>query len=529
MAELLSNLLADAAASRGEHPAVEDARGSLTYAELAERAGVLAAELCAAGVERGDRVGVCLPKSNDAVASLYGIMWSGGAYVPLDVAAPPARLAYMIRNCGMRLLVTCQAQVLRLGNELGDSCLERIILVDAEAVPDKVASKVALPVVAWGDLARRDALRQPVGVAADDLAYILYTSGSTGEPKGVMISHRNALAFVEWAREAVEVRADDRLSSHAPFHFDLSIFDLYVASLAQATVVLVPDGMSLFPASLAEWIETQRINVWYSVPSILVQLMDRGRIDRFPLTALRKMIFAGEVFASRYLRDWMNRLPKADWYNFYGPTETNVCTWYRVPAPPEGDTPISIGCASSSDTIYLRDRAGKLITETGAEGEICVEGPTVALGYWGDPQKTGRRFVTEPDLTGTDHRIYCTGDLACWDEEGNLSFRGRRDHMIKSRGYRIELGEIEAAAFGHAAVQEAAAVAVPDDEIGNRIRACVVLHAGQELDRDGLIQHLSGRLPAYMLPQEVQFLSVLPKTSTGKVDRRALSTEAVIS
>ena len=339
-----------------------------------------------------------------------------------------------------------------------------------------------------------------------------------------MISHRNALAFVEWSRDdTIGVGPDDRLSSHAPFHFDLSVFDLYVAALAQATVVLVPDGTSLFPVKLAEWIERQRISVWYSVPSILVQLLNRGRLERFTYPRMRRMLFAGEVFATKYLREWMVRLPHAEWHNLYGPTETNVCTAYRVPAPPEGDKPISIGAAASGDTIILRDEAGRVLTEPGQEGEIWVDGPTVALGYWGDEKKTRERFVTAPELTGDTRRVYRTGDLAAWDGAGNLTFFGRRDHMIKSRGYRIELGEIESAAAGHAAVQEICAVPIPDADIGNRIRACVVLHAGAQLDRDGFERHLAARLPRYMVPHEVFFLSGLPKTSTGKIDRRALA------
>lgn len=530
MAELLSSLLFDAARARPEHPAVCYEKTSFTYRQLAARAGQLAAELRDAGVARGDRVGLFAPKSCETVGAAYGVMWSGGAYVPLDVGAPPPRVGYMIRNCAMKALVTRANQAARLVGQLGGHSLQRIILLDEQADTSGLSQKLEVPVVTWAQVGGRTPRAEPAPLSAHELAYILYTSGSTGEPKGVMISHRNALAFVEWSLETVGVTRDDRLSSHAPFHFDLSVFDLYVAALAQATVSIVPDGVTMFPATLAEWIERDGITTWYSVPSVLVQMMDRGQIDRFAFARLRNMCFAGEVFATKYLRAWMQKLPRARWFNLYGPTETNVCTYYEVPSPPAGDDPISIGVGSSGDDIYLVDEAGKVLEAVGEVGEIWVDGPTVALGYWGDAAKTAERFTPAPHITGDAARkIYRTGDLAHWDAERKLIFKGRRDHMIKSRGYRIELGDIEAAAYKHGAVQEACAVALPDLQIGNRIRLCVTVHSGQQLDKDALERHLLSHVPRYMIPGEVEFLPALPKTSTGKIDRRALTQAALAS
>ena len=526
MPTLLSILLHDAAAARPEHPAVSDGKDTFAYAELARVAGLICAELEDAGVARGDRVGVLAPKSCATVGALYGIMWSGGAYVPLDVGAPTARVAYMIRNCGMKALVARAGYAARLAGQLEGSGLQRVIVLDEQADTAALTAKLGVPVVNWSQVSTRSPVAAPRPVSENDLAYILYTSGSTGEPKGVMISHRNALAFVEWSRDTVGVTRDDRLSSHAPFHFDLSVFDLYVAALCQATVSIVPDGVTLFPAALAEWIEKDGITVWYSVPSILVQMMERGQIERFAYPRLKKMCFAGEVFATKYLRQWMHKLPAARWFNLYGPTETNVCTYYEVPGPPASDEPISIGFGSSGDTIYLVEDDGRVLTEPGQVGEIWVDGPTVALGYWSDAEKTAARFVTAPQITGSNRRLYRTGDMAAWDAERKLIFKGRRDHMIKSRGYRIELGDIESAAYKHPAVQEACAVPIPDPAIGNRIRLIVALHAGRELTKDALERHMLDAVPRYMVPQEVEFLASLPKTSTGKIDRRALTEAA---
>lgn len=522
MTETLTSLLARAATNWGDGTAVEDEDTAISYDQLADRAGRIAAELMASGVITGDRIGILLPKGIDAVCAQYGAMWAGAAYLPFDVAAPAERHRYMMRNCGVRVLITNSGALSSLGT-LSDTPLNLLILVD-DAQVGKEAGSVS--VSRFHDVWKREAIEHPVKLTDSDLAYILHTSGSTGTPKGVMISHANALAFVKWAEKTIGVERPDRVSSHASFHFDLSIFDLYTTAAAGATVVLVPAMVSLFPARLAEWIERKDITVWYSVPSALVQMMESGRLERFSFPRLRKVLFAGEVFAAKYLRQWMRKLPDADWYNLYGPTETNVCTWFQVREEPEGDTPASIGRAASCDTIYLRDGSGKVVTAAGCEGEIWVDGPTVALGYWGDAEKTRLCFESAPGLTGHDRPLYRTGDFACQDESGNLVFKGRRDHMVKSRGFRIELGEIEAVAGGHPDVVEICVVAVPDSNIGNAIHAYVVRDAASDLDRTELVKHLGKKLPRYMLPQEIRFLDALPKTSTGKIDRQSLTEAA---
>jgi amino acid adenylation domain-containing protein len=503
----LSTLLADACRQRPDHAAVVDDRQILTYRQLDERARRVAVTLLRCGVRPGDRVGLLLPKSAEAVCGIYGILYAGAAYVPLDVALPPPRLAYLVSNCGMRVLLTTT----RLAETLAPP-VEQLLLLG----PD---SEFA---VAEGFTASRGGETMNPS-AADDVAYILYTSGSTGQPKGVMISHRNALAFIEWAHQAIGVGPDDRLSSHAPFHFDLSIFDLYVACLACATVVLATGGVVLFPTRLAEWIEQQRISVWYSVPSALVQLWQAGRAERFAYSSLRKVLFAGEVFAPKYLRAWMEKLPQAEFFNLYGPTETNVCAYYPVKQPPAGDTPVPIGRSASEAVLRLLGDDGRAIHEPGQVGELLVEGPTVALGYWGDEVKTHERFLHDPSLTAG--RLYRTGDLACWDETGNLLFRGRRDHMIKSRGYRIELGEVEAALSGHPDLEEVVAVAVPHAEWGTAIIACVTARKGASPTEPAIKTWLTERLPRYMIPMRVEIRPALPHTSTGKIDRQRVQTE----
>jgi amino acid adenylation domain-containing protein len=341
-----------------------------------------------------------------------------------------------------------------------------------------------------------------------------------------MITHRNALAFVDWAVREFALGPADRLSSHAPLHFDLSIFDIFGALAAGASLALIPDGTSTFPIRLAEWIAKNRISVWYSVPSILTLLLQKGRLERHDLSPLRLVLFAGEVFPTKFLRGVMAALPRAGFANLYGPTETNVITAYRVPPLPEGDDrPIPIGRACANTDLLIVADDGTRITEPGREGELHARGPTVAQGYWGDPERTARGFVPNPFQPAYAERVYRTGDIVTLRPDGNLDFLGRRDRMVKSRGYRIELDEIETVLYAHPQVKEAAVIAVPDEQIGSRILAFLASTDGAD-PRAEVKEHCGARLPRYMLPDVFELLPELPKTSTGKVDRTTLAARA---
>lgn len=521
MTERVHDLLTEAARLRPSGVAVIAGDAELTYGALDALSNQAARVLADLGVTAGDRVALYLDKSVEAVAGIYAVLKAGGGYVPLDPAAPLSRLSYIVSDCDVRVVITSGAnlqQARKLSALSGG--VDRLLVMD-DSPPSAGFGPLALGAE---QLAAASERPLPVTGSREDLAYILYTSGSTGRPKGVMVSHGSCLHFVEWAARETALSSQDRLSSHAPFHFDLSTFDLFAAARAGACVIMVPPECSVLPPQLTQFIRELQISVWYSVPSILTALVQRGGIAPAGFPDLRTVIFAGEVFPTPFLRQLMALLPSTRFTNWYGPTETNVCTHFPVPQlPPDDDRPIPIGRTIDGTRAFVLDENGSRCPP-GVTGEMLISGPTLMSGYWGDPDKTARSLSHLPDDDGTEIIAYRTGDLVILDGEGEFRFRGRRDHQIKSRGYRIELGEIEAALIAHPGVRECAVVAVPDPHITNTIRACVVAEDG--LTRRELLRHCRTRLPSYMLPTDLHFMAELPKTSTGKTDRQALATRA---
>jgi acyl-coenzyme A synthetase/AMP-(fatty) acid ligase len=310
-------------------------------------------------------------------------------------------------------------------------------------------------------------------------------------------------------------------------HFDLSVFDIYNTIEAGATVYLITEDIALFPATLANFIESKSITVWYSVPSALILLMLHANLRREKLSQLRAILFAGEVFPIKYVRQLSGLLPGVDLYNLYGPTETNVCTYYKVETGRlDSMDKLPIGIACENTEVFAVTDQDQIVTSSNQTGELYVRGPAVTYGYWADPEKTARMVVPNRFQAQFEEKMYRTGDLVTLAEDGNYYFIGRRDSMIKSRGYRIELGEIESALLSHPGVREAAAVAIPDEIIGNRIKAVISTHESQILKPVELQQFCATRIPKYMIPEFIEFMTELPKTSTGKVDRVRLK-EAV--
>lgn len=509
----LHQLCIDAARKFPERPAViEPGLSDISYRELDVLSDLVRDYLHAQGVRVGDRVGIYMRKSIDTVAALYGILKAGAAYVPVDFSAPPARNAFIMHNCQVKAIITEQRFAEKLLAELQTLGTSPTLLMVGSA---------------GGGIGLREALAQvlpkppiveTVACGPDDLAYILYTSGSTGKPKGVMLSHENAVSFVDWCSEVFEPKETDRFSSHAPFHFDLSILDLHVTLKHGAALVLIAEDVGKDPLKLAPVIAEQKITCWYSAPSILSLLAQFGKLPDYDYSALRLVLFAGEVFPVKHLRALVSLLPKPRYFNLYGPTETNVCTFYEVPLPiPESRTvPFPIGAVCSHLQGIVVDENDLPVTP-GASGELCITGKGVMQGYWDLAEQTARAF-----LVFDSKRWYRTGDIVLEAEPGQYTYQGRRDRMVKRRGYRVELGEIEAGLYKHPAIKEAAIIAYSDEEAGVRIKAFLSHHSPKRPSIIEMKKFCSENLPLYMIPDEFVWLEVLPKTSTDKIDYQRL-------
>lgn len=515
----LHHLLDSVVRSRGSHPAVleslQDVR--LDYASLGRLSDQLRSRLAHLGVVRGDRVGMYLRKSADGVASIFGILKAGAAYVPVDPTAPASRNAYIHSNCAVKAVVIEQSFVAAYWQEwekIGQAPPPFIVL-------DSVGGGAGLDrALAALDAKEAAPASATVDSAPDDLAYILYTSGSTGKPKGVMLSHRNAVSFIDWCSQVFSPRPEDVFSSHAPFHFDLSILDIYVPLKHGASLVLIGESSSKEPGALSQIIAKHRITVWYSAPSILSLIAQFGKIAEHDFSHLRTVLFAGEVFPIVHLRSFKRQVPHPRYYNLYGPTETNVCTYYEIPAviPDDRTDPYPIGIVCENLEARVISPEGQVVP-TGAEGELCIAGPNVMQGYWALPEQTAAGFLPS---SGDGKRWYKTGDIVVEEAGTNYRYMGRRDRMVKKRGYRVELGEIEACLYRHPALREAAVVALPDEAAGVKVKAHLSLRGEKRPSLIELKTFCSQHLPLYMVPDVFAWHDSLPKTSTDKIDYQTL-------
>jgi amino acid adenylation domain-containing protein len=517
MRRSLNHLLEDSTQRLRRHTAVEDPERDrrITYGELNSLSDSFRDTLARCGIRRGDRVGICAPKSIGVVASIFGILKAGACYVPVDATAPSSRNASIFDDCSVGAIVVNRESAAPLASALGAAGPRPL------AGLDELANYECDLILMEGP--KRHPVREPLtGISAQkDLAYILYTSGSTGKPKGVIHTHDSALSFVDWCSTAFVPTEKDRFSSHAPFHFDLSILDLYVPLKHGGTLILFGEEFGKTPAELAAGIAGQGITVWYSTPSILRLLVQYGRLERYDWSHLRLVLFAGEVYPMKHLRALKAAWPMPRYFNLYGPTETNVCTYYEVPReiPADRETSLPIGATCENDRAKVVNKRGRKV-RPGQEGELLVAGGSVMVGYWNLPAKTKRAFSVDVDGI----RWYKTGDIVRQSPDGNHDFLGRRDRMVKRRGYRVELGEIEAALYRHPAIVEAAATALPDEDRGIRIKAFLSCSGSVAPSMIELKVHCARNLPLYMIPDEFSIHDSLPKTSTNKIDYQTLRT-----
>lgn len=511
---MTATLLQDYAARGAQaHPSkvaivMDDER--LTYGELDQDSNRLARLLIEVGCRPGDRVGLLTPKSPDAIVAMHAALKVGAAYVPIDPASPAPRIA--------KILAAAEPRVVLAVGEVAP-------LVDELVASGSLRSEVLwLDVRSWDSMSA-EAPRWRRG--PESMAHILFTSGSTGSPKGVVITHANALAFVEWAVAYFGMHAGDRSSGHPPLHFDLSTFDIYGNLAAGAELHLVPPDMGVDPHRLAAFIRDHQLTQWFSVPSVLTYMAKFQAVQQDDFPALERLMWCGEVLPTPVLVHWMERLPHVQFTNLYGPTEATIASsYYSVPEPPADQTqPIPIGVGCGGDDLLVLDEEQRTLPP-GEVGEIFISGVGLSPGYWRDQAKTDAAFMPDPRPGREGGRIYRTGDLGRVRDDGPVEFLGRVDSQIKSRGYRIELGEVEAALHEIPTVRECAVVAVDTGSFDGKAICCAYAPVDDiSVERAGLRRELSKTLPAYMLPSRWREFDELPKNVNGKIDRRAIREE----
>jgi amino acid adenylation domain-containing protein len=504
--KLLQELVARQAERRPEASAIVYGAKRLSYGELDAAANRLARALVEAGCRKGDRVCFLYPKKPAAMVWMLGILKAGAMHVPLDLASPAERLRRIVNSCEPRFILAA-GPAEQLARELSDHTKDFPRLVWLEnTVPAGLRAAFTLK-----DVARASSDGVQITARSEDPAHILFTSGSTGIPKGVVITHANVMAFVDWGLKHFGLSETDRVSGHTPLHFDLSTYDIFGAYAAGAELHVVPLETALLPHRLAEWIRVSRLTQWFSVPSVLNYMakVDAVRPHDFP--ELRRVMWCGEVLATPVLIHWMKRLPHARFTNLYGPTETTIASsYYDMPACPENPAEhIPIGRACDGEELLL------------INDEIHIGGVGLSPGYWRDPEKTAAAFVPHPSRPGS--RIYRTGDLGRLRPDGLFELVGRADTQIKSRGYRIELGEIEAALASLAQLRESAIVAIPSQGFEQwQICCAYVAMEGCSLTPGALRNELAKLIPGYMMPARWSEYQALPRNAHGKVDRPRL-------
>lgn len=492
---------------------------SITYSALEEQTQRIACFLYDSGVKKGDRVGIYLNRCLETALAIYGIMKAGAVYVPLDPGAPSSRNQFLIDDCDIQHVIShplLEKQLLKV--IAGKTSLKTII---------GLKQHEQIKTISW------DAISEfpldpgfSVNILADDLAYIIYTSGSTGTPKGIMHTHYSGLSYAKLSAALYGLEEKDKFGNHSPIHFDISTLGYFTAPLVGATTVIITEAYIKMPSSLSALIQNQEISIWYSVPLALIQLVQNGAINQRDLSCLRWVLFAGEPFPAKHLRDLMISLPDAKFSNIYGPAELNQCTFYNVPSFPAIDESIPLGQVWGNTEMMIVDESDQEVPK-GAVGELLVRSATMMKGYWKRPELTSKSLFTRETTPDVKQTYYRTGDLVKIDETGSLIFLGRKDRQVKIRGYRVELDEVSTAILGHEDIEEVAVFPIKDDSGISHVIAHAIVKPEHSITTDGLSDYLSVRLPKYALPSKILFVGTLPRISTGKIDYRKLQETAL--
>ncbi len=478
-----------------EKMALVDGEIQISYGEMrcqARKIGSFLVEQI--GSERKPVI-VLMEKCAKAVMSFWGIMYSGNIYVPLDAHAPLDRINLIVDFIEPAMVIVDEANL----DKIDELHVDKDKVYCYEQLPDCDILETTLKTVERN-------------LIDTDPAYIICTSGSTGVPKGVVISHRAIIDFTEEASEVMNFSEKEIFANQAPFYFDASVPDLYCSVRNGATLHIIPHTMYSFPIRLLEYIRDHKVNAIFWVPSALIVVANLRALGEVDISCLKKVMFCGEVMPTKQLNMWRKHLPEAMYVNYYGPSETTYAsTYYIIDREFSNEEPLPIGNAAiNTGVLILKD--DNQLAEQGEIGELCIKGSGVALGYYNNPEKTKEAFVQNPVNTKYREIIYRTGDLVRENERGEIEYVCRKDFQIKHMGYRIELGEIEHAAMTMEQLKRACCV------YHDKKKAIVLIYEGNT-DEASVRDTVKTKVPEYMVPSIIHKVDAMPMNANGKIDR----------
>lgn len=482
------------------HIALESEGHKFTYAELNEKSNRIAHWLIKKGVVADQLIGICAERSIDLIAAVIGVLKAGCAYVPFDAAYPGERINYMVSQSGIETVLIQESF-----RSVFNSVNAELKAIDSE----------------WKDFQNEPGSNPGINIKPDQLAYVLFTSGSTGKPKGVAMVHRALINLLHWQKSKTSLNVPARTLQFAPISFDVSFQEIFTTFTTGGTLILISDEMRLNAINLLNFINDQQIERIF-LPFIALQhLTEVAKNSTIIPSTLTDVITAGEQLQiTRHIKDFFINLPACKLHNHYGPTETHVVTAYTLGGPPSEWLPLPpIGKPVSNTHVYILDENFKPVNE-GNEGEIYISGKSLARGYINQPELTSERFIPNPFFSGLF--MYKTGDIGKYLADGEIEYLGRADNQVKVRGYRIELGEIEVTLGMIPGVAHVAVVVREDVPGDKRLVSYLVKENKINLSVSDLRKFLHGKLPEYMMPSSFVFLENLPRTPSGKIDRKSL-------
>ena len=500
-------LLDQAAEKYGDKIGYQDENQSISFSELRKLSMTMGTNILNNSKEEKLRapIIVFISKSVKCIVSYMAIMYSGRPYVPIDTNMPTARLQKVIDNLKPSHIITNGDEKAKLENVE----LYGVEILDYDDVCNGEIDKTLIENVIED-------------VIDTDPIYITYTSGSTGDPKGVTISRKGVIDYAKWLVAEFDFNEKTIMANQAPFYFDNSVFEIYGCLLSGGKMILIPDVLMMFPLKLPEFLQVNHINTIFWVPTVMINVANSGSLSQYKLPELKTVAFCGEIMPNKQLNIWRKENPDCSYTNLYGPTEiTDVCAYYKVDREFDDLDPLPIGKACRNKRIIILNEANK-IAKTGENGEICVIGSGVGLGYWGEKEKTTEVFIQNPINPYFNETIYKTGDLGYINQEGLIMILGRNDSQIKLRGNRIELGEVENAATAIADVTRACAI------FDHKKQEIVLfLETEEEFKLRKVNIELSKYMQKYMLPNKLVTIKKFPHTANDKIDRVLLKKEYI--